>query len=275
MTEPSGTRRQKTVVELDLVGYSDLSRTLEENVGVEVVSLLNQQIQQFVDAGLTAAGAKRERAVLATAGDNAIVAFNGGAADAHRFATAVHKATEAHNKERSVPSAKRWFRVGIATGELGERPGARGGREIFGTVIANAVRLEAAARPGQIVAERATFQLLPTNLREPYGPEEMVRGKRDEQFAAHRCTVLVYSIAEEAPATVESVLDLFDRLNPRDQLDLLMMLVKMPVQFRPPKTLTIFERQNALVDWASGASGGVLQALSKALKELIRHQQPA
>ena len=105
-----------------MVGYSDLARIIEENVGVEVVFRLNQQIQQFVEAGLAAVGMQREKAVLATAGDNAIVAFEKGG-DAHLFATAVHQAAEAHNAKVSVASAKRWFRIGIATGELGERPG--------------------------------------------------------------------------------------------------------------------------------------------------------
>jgi class 3 adenylate cyclase len=260
----------KTVVELDLVGYSDLARALEENVGVEVVFRLNEQIQQFVDIGLAAVRVKREQVVLATAGDSAIVAFDK-AGSAHRFATAVHRAAEAHNEKRTIPSAKRWFRVGIATGELDERPRPGGGREVAGTVIANAVRLEAAARPGQIVADRATFQLLPANLRKFYGREETVRGKRSEEFAAHRATVLAYSTKEKAPATIESVLDLFDRLNPRDQLNRLMNLSELPQQFRPSKMLTLFERQDAVLDWAAAGPG--LEKLSSHLKWLIERQQ--
>ena len=66
----------KTVVELDLVGYSDAFRALEENVGVEVVARFNDQIQGFVDAGLSAVGTQRARVVLATTGDGAILAFD-------------------------------------------------------------------------------------------------------------------------------------------------------------------------------------------------------
>jgi hypothetical protein len=174
-----------------------------------------------------------------------------------------------------VPSGKRWFRIGIATGELDERPRPGGGREVAGTVIANTVRLEAAARPGQIVADRATFQSLPANLRKLYGPEERVRGKGSEEFAAHRSTVLTYSAAEEALEMLKSVLDLFDRLNPRDQLGRLMIMLNMPLQFRPAKTLTLFERQNVVLDWASSAAVTGFEGLSSAVKELIRRQQPS
>ena len=38
----------KTVVELDLAGYNDAARTLEEHLGVAVVPQLNDQIQKFV-----------------------------------------------------------------------------------------------------------------------------------------------------------------------------------------------------------------------------------
>ena len=120
----------KTVVELDLVGYSPLARMIEENVGVEVVSRLNQQIQQFVDVGLAAVRVKREQVVLATAGDNAIVAFDK-AGNAHRFATAVHKATEATT--RSAPSlrpsggsALGWPRVSLTSAQAGRGTRGRG-----------------------------------------------------------------------------------------------------------------------------------------------------
>jgi hypothetical protein len=59
------------------------------------------------------------------------------------------------------------------------------------------VRLEAAARPGQIVADALTFSSLPPGLQTGYGPEETVHGKRAERFPAHRCTVLEYSGSRE------------------------------------------------------------------------------
>ena len=263
----------KTVVELDLVGYSDVCRMLEQNLDTEVVARFNEQIQKFVDAGLTAVEAERERVVMATTGDGAILAFDS-SADAHSFATAVLRAAQAHNAERSVASSQRWFRIGAATGELYQPPRRGGGQEMAGTVIANAVRLEAAARPGQLVADAATFASLPAELQVLYGPEEMVRGKRDEQFAARRCTIIAYTGGEESRPTVQSILDLFDRLNPRDQVDRLMLLIGMPPQHRPPNTLELFRRQDKIVDWMASAGEPGLAKLDATLKDLIRRQQP-
>ena len=45
---------RKTVLELDLVAYSDIARVLEESTGPETVASLNDQIQAFVDEALTA-----------------------------------------------------------------------------------------------------------------------------------------------------------------------------------------------------------------------------
>jgi formylglycine-generating enzyme required for sulfatase activity len=197
---------QKTVVELDLIGYSDVARTLEDQLGAEVVSKLEEQIQGFVAAGLAAVGAKREQLVLATAGDNAILAFRN-PADAHRFAEAVHEATRVHNERRAAASAKRWFRIGIATGDLDEQPRVGGGREVAGTVIADAVRLEAAARPGQIVCDTATFKSFPADIQALYGTEEEVRGKRAERFRARRYTVVGYTapVAHDRAKYLESL----------------------------------------------------------------------
>jgi class 3 adenylate cyclase len=180
---------QRTIVELDLVGYSDLARDLEQQVGVEVVARFNDQIQEFVDVGLAAIHSTREDVVRATTGDGAILVFNR-AVDAHEFAVVVLKATRTHNAQKSLPSAERWFRVGIATGEMHERTRPNGTPEIAGTVIANAVRLESAARPGQIVMDSATFALLPKESQAFYDGEEIVEGKRSERFVARRYTVV-------------------------------------------------------------------------------------
>ena len=107
----------KTVVELDLAGYSDVARELEDHLSVAVVMSFNDQIQTFVDDGLKQVGVLRQDAVMAQPGDGAILVFDH-PETAHKFATAVHNSCRTHNDARSTPSAKRWFRVGIATGEL-------------------------------------------------------------------------------------------------------------------------------------------------------------
>lgn len=264
----------KTLVELDLVGYSDVCRTLEENIGTEVVARFNNQIQEFVDVGLAAIGAERIQVVLATTGDGAILAFDQ-PVDAHRFAVAVHEATKTHNASRSMASSKRWFRIGAASGDLFQRPRLGGGQEIAGTVVANAVRLEAAAEPGQIIMEETACASLPAEIQALYGAQETVAGKRGECFSARRCTVIPYRDTKDSRPTVQSILDLFDRLNPRDQLDRLMLVVGMPSQHRPPDTLELFRRQDKIVDWAAGAGDPMMVKLDAALKDFIRKQQPS
>jgi class 3 adenylate cyclase len=196
---------QRTIVELDLVGYSDLARNLEQQVGVEVVARFNDQIQEFVDAGLAVIHSSREDMVRATTGDGAILVFEK-PVDAHAFAVAVLEATQTHNAQKSVPSAERWFRIGVATGEIHERTRPNGRPEIAGTVIANAVRLESAARPGQIVMDSATFAVLPKELQAFYDDEEIVQGKRQERFAARRYTVVRFDGDNGSSPTIQSVL---------------------------------------------------------------------
>ena len=161
----------KTVVELDLIGYSDQARELEEQLGAEVVMQFNDQIQEFVDTGLEAANLTREDVKVRSTGDRAIVVLDE-AEQAHIFAEAVNAACEEHNSARSIESAKRWFRIAAATGDVEIRDD-----DLAGIVIANAVRLETAGEAGHFLVDRATYDNLPKKLRKHYLPEEEVRGK--------------------------------------------------------------------------------------------------
>jgi class 3 adenylate cyclase len=178
----------KTVVELDLVGYSTIAATLEAGLDVQTSPKLNQQIQGLVDAGLKAVGVNREAAVMQTTGDGAILVFDR-PSQAHVFAEAVQQATRTHNATKPAGIGKRVFRIGIATGELVKEPKPGGGFDIGGMTIARAVRLEAKARPGEVLCDRATFDGLTAEQQKGYGGPETVAGKRDETFAAHRCTL--------------------------------------------------------------------------------------
>lgn len=179
---------KKTMVELDLKGYSDIARELEEHLSAEVVMQFNDQIQAFVDAGLKAIETRREESVMATTGDGAIVVFDA-PATGHRFAEMVHEACRVHNHGKSVPAARRWFRIGIATGDLVlETIGVT--CKMAGSVIARAVRLEAAANIGEILADTDTYLALPREIQARYGAEERIAGKRDEVFPARRCVIV-------------------------------------------------------------------------------------
>lgn len=179
---------RKTVVELDLKEYSDTARVIEENLSAEVVMILNEQIQGLVDSALAVVGISRTQAVMATTGDGAILAFDDPIV-AHDFGEALHRACVVHNYGKTIEMARRWFRVGMATGDLClETDGTT--RRMAGSVIARAVRLEAAASVGEIVADSQTLAVLPAYIQAFYGKEELVYGKRDEEFPAHRYAVV-------------------------------------------------------------------------------------
>jgi class 3 adenylate cyclase len=176
----------KTVVELDLVGYSTICANFEQGLDVNSVAQLNQQIQSFVDAGLLAVNAVRHDHVMQTTGDGAIVVFDS-SSEAHKFAQAVNDATRAHNRQRQQHLAKRVFRMGAASGDIimEEKPG--GGYDIAGMTIARAVRLEAKAQPGGILVDELTFEALSEEQKQRYASKEIVEGKRDEEFEAYAC----------------------------------------------------------------------------------------
>jgi hypothetical protein len=67
---------RKTVVELDLKGYSDVARELEEHFSADLVMKFNEQIQTFVTDALKVAGVLPKDAVMATTGDGAILTFD-------------------------------------------------------------------------------------------------------------------------------------------------------------------------------------------------------
>lgn len=190
----------KTVLELDLVAYSDVARMIEENLDVVAVKKFEDQVQSFVDAGLAEVGLKREEAVLGTAGDNAILLFDD-AAVMHRFAAAVQNSTLHYNETKMTALAKRWFRMGAATGIVLMIPGER---RIVGSTIARAVRLEAAANKGQLVIDRATYEALPVEIKPLYAAEETVRGKRAERFPVRRCTLIEVPEGDDEPGADKS-----------------------------------------------------------------------
>jgi class 3 adenylate cyclase len=193
----------KTIVELDLKGYSDVARELEEHFSAELVLRFNEQIQTFVAGALAVAGVGSSDALMATTGDGAILVFDSPSI-AHVFAEAVHRATNVYNHEKTISAAKRWFRIGIATGDLAiDEIG--GLRKMAGSVIARAVRLEAAAAVGEIIADVATYTRLPHDQRACYTAEQIIAGKRNESFRARRYPV-VSEIAGAAPAQLNTEL---------------------------------------------------------------------
>jgi class 3 adenylate cyclase len=258
---------KKTVVELDLVGYSTIGDNLEQGLDVSSVAQLNQQIQSFIDAGLKAGNASRDEHVVATTGDGAILVFDN-ALDAHRFARAVHEATREHNRRRQQPLAKRVFRIGAASGEIVMQRKAGGGFDIAGTTIARAVRLEAKALPGGFLVDQETFEALGPEGQQLYGPKQVVAGKRDEVFVAHAwqsyeegpkdARFFTKLSKEAAPEPIErgfgidkrrEVLEHFRRLKSNQYYDLIFLL-EIPIGQRPAETLNLDQQKTQVLKWA-------------------------
>jgi transcriptional regulator with XRE-family HTH domain len=184
----------RVIVELDLARYSDIARHLEQSLGVAAVAALNDQIQALVRQALTDVGQRPEDALLLATGDGAILAFE--EADvASLFAEAMHRAAEAANAGKDVELAQRHFRIGISSDQIVLEPqtGPGGdflGFKLAGSAVANAVRLEAACRTGEVLICSDTWAELPREMRRLYGPEEVVPGKRTERLRAHRRKVV-------------------------------------------------------------------------------------
>lgn len=194
------------IVVIDMVGYSTLARHLEENAGAAAVAQLNRQIQAFVDTGLAALPPDATLTRIAETGDGAILLFTL-PEHAHRFAAHVLLTANQHNQSRTDESAKRWFRIGIASGEVTRKTLDQQDSGYAGIAIANAVRLESAAQPAEIVIELDTFEALPAPLRRLYGPESTVRGKRTELFRVRRYRLTT----PEALPTAAPIRDIFAR----------------------------------------------------------------
>ncbi len=288
LNQPIAKRMMKTVVELDLVGYSTIAEVLEQALGVETSPKLNAQIQEFVDQGLKVVGADRSRTVMQTTGDGAILVFDK-PKDVHRFAEAVHVATREHNKTKTKPIGKRVFRIGIATGELVIQPKPGGGFDIAGMTIVRAVRMEAKATPGGVLVDAVTFEGLAAEEQKQYGLRETIRGKRDEKFDAYGC-VLNANGTEDArfftgkateidtpkPCSTglddkktlkKEILSLFKRVKTH-QFDDLVFVLDMPPARRPPSTLPLEKRKTYILEWAEEETEG-LQALLVELREVI------
>jgi class 3 adenylate cyclase len=275
---------KKTVVELDLVGYSTIGDTFEQGLDVSTVAQLNRQIQSFIEIGLKAANTTREESAMSNTGDGAILVFDS-AQDAHRFAEAVHEATRQHNRIRKQDLAMRVFRSGAASGEIVMKPKPGGGYDIAGSTIARAVRLEAKALPGGFLIDKATFDALPPERRHQYGAKQIVRGKRDEEFEAYPAQLNVDGPSDVAfftrepkmsPATGEvtgefgsnkrrEVLAYFNGLKSHQYVELIFLL-EIPIGQRPAETLNLDQQKAQVLKWAD--ENDKLDSVLQVLREL-------
>ena len=178
-----------SVAVADMVGYSDVAKLLEQNISAGSVAELNRQIQGLVNVALADLAIDTDYCYIARTGDGVIIFFNE-MNSAHFFAQNLHLRSKQHNDFRTEASAKRWFRVGIATGPVSHSSLQGSDDEYAGITIANAVRLEASAKAGEIVIDAPSYAALAPEYKPLYGEEARVAGKRTERFAVRRFRVV-------------------------------------------------------------------------------------
>lgn len=180
----------RAVVVADLSCYSDVLKQLEQHLGLGGTRELNHQIRDLIHSALRAVGLDPLAIPYKGTGDGAIAALET-AEQASRFAEELHRAAEKHNRGKDVPLAQRHFRVGVWTRTIVldvvvSGAGEPVGFDFGGTAISNAVRLEGACLTGEVLICPDTWADLPREARALYGPAQLVRGKRTEEFLAHR-----------------------------------------------------------------------------------------
>lgn len=185
---------KSTAVLVDLVGYSDMSRLLEDSLGVQATLSLNQQVQRLIGDALAQAGGDVADNIVMTTGDGALLTF-ANPDQALDFAQHLHQCAARHNAGVTEPRAHRVFRVGISTGEIAVDPdtGAPAGM-----AISRAARLEAKADPGGALIDSESWNAASAERKVVYHGPEDISGKRDEHFEAYRAQLDPNGVANAA-----------------------------------------------------------------------------
>jgi TolB-like protein/tetratricopeptide (TPR) repeat protein len=185
---------KSTAVLVDLVGYSDMSRLLEDSLGVQATLSLNQQVQRLIGDALSEAGGIASDNIVMTTGDGALLTFTDPDC-ALDFAARLHRCAARHNAGVTEPRARRIFRVGISTGEIAVDPNTG---SPAGMAISRAARLEAKADPGGVLIDSESWNASSADVKAVYNGPEDISGKRDEHFEAYRAQIDPEGIAHAA-----------------------------------------------------------------------------
>jgi class 3 adenylate cyclase len=199
----------KVVAVVDLSRYSDICNELEQQLDVTAVAAVNKQIKDLIDLALAGAGIPSDGLPYKSTGDGAIIALET-AQQGSLVAEKLHVEAANRNRGKNVPLAQRHFRVGVWSGKIVLQPQHRGEGlpptfDFAGSSIGFAVRLEGSCKTGEVLISSDTWADLPTAVRALYGPEEVVKGKRTEEFRAHRRRVTDPAQWDVAPAPAAMV----------------------------------------------------------------------
>ena len=188
-------------VSLDLARYGAHAATVSDYTKAPGLLEFNQMIHERIDAAVLRARVPADEVIRIDTGDGAILLFttsssaDGKAAVATRAYNVSVEFMRALARENSsiALETQLHFRIGICSGAIAlvrsqlRRSGLVGCRAA-GLPIGTAVRLQAAARTGEIVACTTTVQLLPTDADPRPKAAESIFGKTHEKkpIEAHR-----------------------------------------------------------------------------------------
>lgn len=148
MAEATVQRRLAAILAVDMVGYSRLMETDE--------SAALSQLKQWRDGVLEPHVASHGGRVVKRMGDGALTEF-GSAVEAVRAAVAIQADLASADARASGPSVR--LRIGINVGDVVVE-----GDDIYGDGINVAARLEALARPGEVLVSEAVHGVVRTVL---------------------------------------------------------------------------------------------------------------
>jgi formylglycine-generating enzyme required for sulfatase activity/class 3 adenylate cyclase len=167
----------------DFKGFTERIRILEKAAGHQAAAELKRTVAGYVERAIRELAAELkpdDYQLIDTAGDGFFFHFRS-AKDAFRFAEALNRLTDRHNSEHTDELAEHRFRVGAATGDAAWDNG-----KPVGNVVNVGSRLQSASSGSDFVIDRATYDGLPPDVQQLFGPKEAVRDKHDKAYEVYR-----------------------------------------------------------------------------------------
>ena len=167
----------------DFKGFTERVRILEKAAGHQAAAEMKRKVAHYVEEAFRQLESEIKPAdyeLIDTAGDGFFFHFRL-AKDAFRFAAALHQITTTHNSQVTDEIAEHWFRTGAATGDVAWDEG-----KPVGHVVNVGSRLQSASMGGDFVIDLATYEDLPPEIQQRFGPKEIIRDKHDKTYDVYR-----------------------------------------------------------------------------------------
>lgn len=190
------------VLSLDLAQYGMHIDSLDQYLRAPGVFGMNREIATLIERGVASAKIPSDRFLMLDTGDGALMLFKASDTEtsaklAIRFSKCFYSEVKNSNESKD-DNCKLHFRIGVSTGELVLSETRLRTGEILtfnfgGRTIGTSVRLQSAAKTGEILACQSTYtQINDEELSRGFLDAENVMGKSHEKrvILARRCRVL-------------------------------------------------------------------------------------